>query len=328
MMKKFILQICTFFIIIILSIGSIQNPFTSNYIYDLKRESIAVSTFNDPIFIELEQFAQKHNQPPINAVVDKVWKAVPGLNGLEVDIEASYEKMRKDGQFSKKRVVYKQVPPEVHLSDLPPSPIYRGNSEKPMVSLLVNVAWGNEYLPSMLKIMQAYNVKTTFFLDGSWTKKNPTLAKMILDEGHEIGNHGYSHPDMKKLSKGRISEEIQKTNEIIKATLDVSPVWFAPPSGSYRQDVVDIAKSLDMYTILWTVDTVDWRDPEPTAMVGRVLQKVEPGAMILMHPTASSTGGLEQLIIGLKEKGYQISTVTNLLSEERIGVPSETLESY
>ncbi|QOY34523.1 polysaccharide deacetylase family protein [Anaerobacillus isosaccharinicus] len=328
MLKKFILQICTFFIIFVLSFGTIQNPYTSNYIENIKRESITVSTFNDPLFIELKQYAEKHNKAPINAVVDKVWKAIPGLNGLEVDIEASYEKMRKDGNFSESKVVYKQVQPEIKLSDLPPVPIYRGNPEKQMVTLLVNVAWGNEYLPSMLKIMQAHNVKSTFFLDGSWTKKNPTLAKMIIDEGHEIGNHAYSHPDMKKLSNGRISDEIKKTNEVIKATLDVTPKWFAPPSGSFRQDVVDIAKKMDMYTILWTVDTVDWRNPEPSAMVTRVLQKVEPGAMILMHPTASSTGGLEQLITGLKAKGYQISTVTNLLSEERTGVPSETLESY
>ncbi|MCT8139865.1 polysaccharide deacetylase family protein [Anaerobacillus sp. CMMVII] len=328
MLKKFILHVCTFFIIIVLSIGTIQNPYTTNYLEDIKRESIAVTTFDDPLFIELKQYAKEHNKPPINAVVDRVWKAVPGLNGLEVDIEASYEKVRKDGKILENKVVYKQVPPEVHLHDLPPSPIYRGNPEKQMVTFLVNVAWGNEYLPSMLKIMKAHNVKSTFFLDGSWTKKNPTLAKMIIDEGHEIGNHAYSHPDMKKLSNSSITEEIRKTNEVIKATLDVTPTWFAPPSGSYRQDVVDIARSMDMYTILWTVDTVDWRNPEPTAMAGRVLQKVEPGAMILMHPTASSVGGLEQLITGLKAKGYQINTVTNLLSEERTSVPSETLESY
>ncbi|OIJ17884.1 hypothetical protein BKP45_20195 [Anaerobacillus alkalidiazotrophicus] len=317
MVKKFILQICTFFIIIVLSIGSIQNPYTTNYIQEIKADSRSVATFSDPLFIELKQYADERNVPPIDAVVDRVWKAIPGLNGLEIDIEASYEKMRKDGEFLENRLVYKQVPPTIHLSDLPSAPIYRGNPEKKMATLLVNVAWGNEYLPQMLKIMNAHNVKSTFFLDGSWTKKNPTLAKMIIDEGHEIGNHAYSHPDMKKLTNARIREEIKKTNEVIYAILEVKPKWFAPPSGSYRQDVVDIARSMDMYTILWTVDTVDWRNPEPSAMAQRVLQKVEPGSMILMHPTSSATGGLEQLITGLKAKGYQISTVSNLLSEER-----------
>ena len=327
-MKKFILQMCTFFIILVLSMGSIQNPYTTNYIQELKRDSQAVATFNDPLFMELQQYADQKKVAPINAKVDKVWKAIPGLNGLEIDIEASYEKMRKDGTFLERKLVYKETPPEVHLSDLPPSPIYRGNPEKPMVTLLVNVAWGNEYLPSMLKIMNAHSVKSTFFLDGSWTKKNPTLAKMIVDEGHEIGNHAYSHPDLKKLTNARIKDEISKTNEVIHATLEIKPKWFAPPSGSYRQDVVDVARDMDMYTILWTLDTVDWRNPEPSAMANRVLQKVEPGSMILMHPTASATGGLEQLIKGLKAKGYQISTVSNLLSEERTTTTNEFPEAY
>lgn len=327
MLMRFILQICSFFIIIVLSIGSIQNPYTTNYIQGINKDTKTVATFRDPLFMQLEEYAHQNKKPAINAIVDKVWKAIPGINGLEVDIEASYEKMRKDGEFSENKIVYKQVSPRIHLEDLPASPIYRGNPEKDMVSLIVNVAWGNEYLPSMLKIMNAHNVKTTFFLDGSWTKKNPTMAKMIVDEGHEIGNHAYSHPDMKKLTKARISEEIRKTNEVITATIDVKTKWFAPPSGSFRQDVVDIASSLDMYTILWTVDTVDWRNPESSAMAKKVLQKIEPGAMILMHPTASSTGGLEQLIIGIKAKGYQINTVTNLLSEQRL-VDSEIPEAY
>lgn len=327
MLRKFILQISSFFIIFMLSVGSIQNPYTTNYIEGINKDSKAVATFNDPLFVQLEQYADQNKQPAINAIVDKVWKAIPGINGLEVDIEASYEKMRKDGEFRERKVVYKQISPDLHLEDLPPSPIYRGNPEKDMVTLLVNVAWGNEYLPSMLKILNAHNVKTTFFLDGSWTKKNPTLAKMIVDEGHEIGNHAYSHPDMKKLSNARIREEISKTNQVISATVDANPKWFAPPSGSFRQDVVEIAKDIDMYTVLWTVDTVDWRSPEPSAMAQKVLRKIEPGAMILMHPTASSTGGLEELISGIKAKGYQINTVTKLLSEERI-VGGESPEAY
>lgn len=317
-MKKFIFQLGTFFLILMISIGSIQNPYTSNYIEQIKHESVVVTTMKDPLYIEIEEFANEAIKPAIDAVVHKVWKAIPGYNGLEVDIEATYDKMRLDGEFEKQKVIYKEITPNVHLEDLPPAPIYRGNPEKPMVSFLVNVAWGNEYLPEILKVMNKYNVKSTFFLDGSWVKNNPKLAKMIHDEGHEIGNHAYSHPDLKKMSNAGIEEEIRKTNEVIFATLDVNPKWFAPPSGSFRQDVVDIASSLDMYTILWTVDTVDWRNPEPNDMVQRVVEKTEAGMMILMHPTESSSKGLEDLIIQLQEKGYHLGTVSNLVSEERI----------
>lgn len=187
-----------------------------------------------------------------------------------------------------------------------------------MVTLLVNVAWGNEHLPGMLQTMKKNNVHSTFFLDGSWVKKNPSLAKMIAEEDHEIGNHAYSHPDLKKMTNTRITEELKQTNEVINATLDKSPKWFAPPSGSYRNDVVQIAADLKMKTILWSVDTVDWRNPNPDEMVERVLNKVHPGAMILMHPTASTAEGLDKLIKGIKDKGLSIGTVSDLMDEKRL----------
>ncbi|WP_209122339.1 polysaccharide deacetylase family protein [Alkalihalobacillus sp. BA299] len=318
MKSKYGIHLIIFLFIVIIAYGSIQNPFTVNYIDQLKQESIMVSKMQDPLYEQIAKEAQKYEKPPIDAVVDRVWKAVPGYNGLQVDIEASYEKMIKQGRFEKQKLVFREVKPNVHLDDLPPTPIYKGNPEKPMVSLLVNVAWGNEYLPDMLKIMNKYDVKSTFFLDGSWVKNNPKLAKMIFEEGHEIGNHAYSHPDMKQLSASRINEELSKTNEVIYATLEVTPKWFAPPSGSFRQEVVDIAASLNMKTIMWSVDTVDWKRPNPYSMVQRVLNNVHPGAMILMHPTSSTATGLEQMIVGIKNKGYQIGNVSHLMDESRI----------
>ncbi|MGO4887731.1 polysaccharide deacetylase family protein [Anaerobacillus sp. MEB173] len=318
MIKNYLLHMSVFLILVVITFGSIQNPYTTTYIDQLKGDAVTVTKMGDPLYDEISEKASKYEQPAIDAVVDRVWKAIPGYNGIKVDIDASYEKMKKHGQFDEQKIVFKETSPSVHLHDLPPAPIYKGNPEKSMVTLLVNVAWGNEYLPGMLKIMKEHNVKSTFFLDGSWVKNNPKLAKMILEEGHEIGNHAYSHPDLKKLSNARISEELQKTNAVIKATLDVTPKWFAPPSGSFRQDVVEIANQMNMGTILWTVDTVDWRKPEPHTMVQNVLKKIHPGAMVLMHPTSSSAAGLEQLILGIKSQGYQIGNVSQLLSEERL----------
>ena len=100
--------------------------------------------------------------------------------------------MKPAGKFDEKKLVYKQVRPKVHLSDLPQEPIYRGHDEKPMVSFTVNVAWGNEYLPKMLEVLKKHHAKATFFLEGKWVKNNPDMAKMIVDAGHEVGNHSYS----------------------------------------------------------------------------------------------------------------------------------------
>ncbi|WP_332630633.1 polysaccharide deacetylase family protein [Halalkalibacter flavus] len=317
-MKKKIIHVGVFCIIVILSVGAVQNPFSMNYISELKQDSQMVLKQQDSLYEEIVARSDSYTEPAIDARVDRVWKAVPGYNGLEVDVEASYDKMKKLNEFDENRLVFKETSPNVHLDDLPPSPIYKGNENKPVVTFLVNVAWGNEYLPDMLKTLKKHELHTTFFLDGSWVKSNPNLAKMLVEEGHEIGNHAYSHPDMNTLTVGRIDEELQKTNSVIEATIEVTPNWFAPPSGSYNQTVVDQAHKHGMKTVLWSVDTVDWRKPNPTEMVNRVLSKVHNGAMILMHPTEPTAKGLEDLIIGIQDKGYKISTVSEVLSEQRV----------
>ncbi len=143
---------------------------------------------------------------------------------------------------------------------------------------------------------------------------------MLLEEGHEIGNHAYSHPDMSKLTMERINEELDRTNKAIEAALEVTPKWFAPPSGSHNQVVVDRAAHYGMKTVMWSVDTIDWRNPPVNDMVERVTNKLHPGAMVLMHPTEVTSAGLEQMILNSKEKGYKIGTVSELLSEKRVNI--------
>lgn len=312
-MRKFIHLV----IIFLFALFIVNNPFTTNYVSGLKKDSFYVTKQRDALYKEIEQQAKDYYIPPIDAKIDRVWKAIPGLNGLQVDIEASYKKMKVDSQFSKEKLVYNQIKPQIQLSDLPPSVIYKGHPDKQMVSFLINVAWGNEYLPKMLSILKKYNVHASFFLEGRWVQNNPEFAKMIIDAGHEIGNHSYSHPNMEQISAGKTREEIQKTNEVIQAITDKPVQWFAPPSGSYRDETVQIAAELKLGTIMWTVDTVDWKKPTPEQLLQRVISKVHNGAMILMHPTDSTANSLEQLIIQLHQKNLQIGTVSELLSSDR-----------
>ena len=232
--------------------------------------------------------ADDYKVPAIDAKIDPIWKAIPGYNGLEVDVDASYKKMKESGKFSDEKLVFKQVKPNIHLDDLPPTAIYKGHPDKPMVSFIINVAWGNEYLSDMLATLKKHHVSATFFLEGRWVQKNPELAVMITDAGHEVGNHSFTHPDMKNISAAKIRQEMMKTNEVIKATTGSNPKWFAPPSGSYRDEVVKIAAEQKMGTIMWSVDTIDWQKPAPDVLINRVMSKVHNGAIILMHPTAST----------------------------------------
>lgn len=313
-MKKFF----TIAIIGLLTFLMVNNSLTEQYLIKLKSESIAVSGNKDALYEQIKSQASEYEIPPIDANVDRVWKAIPGYNGLKVDVDASYKKMKENGEFNANKLVLKEVAPKVLLSDLPPNPIYKGNPEKPMVSFIINVAWGNEYLSPILATLKKNNVHASFFLEGRWVKNNPDLAKMIVSAGHEVGNHSYSHPDMKLISSGNIRNEIVRTNEVIKATTGENPKWFAPPSGSYRDEVVQIAAEEKLGTVLWSVDTVDWKKPPPDVLLNRVLGKVHNGAMILMHPTDPTTKALDSLIRKIKEQGYEINTVSELLNENRV----------
>lgn len=316
-MKKNFVQLIVFLLLLLVSIGTVQNPYTTNYLQKLRENVISTIKQKDSLYIEIEKKANDYFIPPQDAEIHDIWKAQPGYNGLKVDIEASYKKMKNGGIFDENKLVFQQVPPKVHLNNLPPEAVYRGNPNKKMVSFLINVAWGNEYLPSILETLDKHNVKATFFLEGRWTKENPELAKMIVDEGHEIGNHSYNHPDMSKLSSHAIKEQLIKTNDIIEATIGQKCKWFAPPSGSYRDEVVKIAAELNMGTVMWSVDTIDWQRPEPTVLINRVMTKIHPGAIILMHPTSSTSLALERLIILIKQKNLEIYNLSTLLSENR-----------
>ncbi len=311
-------KIITFGFVFLIAFMVVSNPLTNEYISEVKMSSVMVMKQGDSLYNELAMKADQYTIPAIDAKIDPIWKAIPGYNGHMVDVEASYKKMKKTGQFNENMLVFKQVKPNIHLEDLPPAPIYKGNPEKPMVSFIINVAWGNEYLSDMLATLKQHHVTTTFFLEGRWAQKYPELAQMITDAGHEVGNHSFTHPDMKNLSTMQIQQEITKTNGVIKATTGSIPKWFAPPSGSFKDEVVKIASNEEMGTIMWSVDTIDWQKPTSDVLIQRVMSKVHNGAIILMHPTAATSQSLEQLILQIKNKKLQINTVSNLLSEERI----------
>lgn len=287
------------------------------YISSLKQTSLEVSTEEENTLAEvIKDLAKQIDQDPINAKIDRVWKAIPGYNGLRVDQEKSYRLSEKMGQVSLRTLVIQEIEPEVQLEDLTPTPIYRGNPNKAMISLMVNVAWGTEHVEQMLSIFEQYGVNVTFFLDGKWLKENKTIAQKMIAQGHEIGNHAYSHPDLRKMSVERIQEEILKTNELIEE-LGVRSLLFAPPSGAYDQRVVQIAHQYKMKTILWTLDTVDWKKPPSSVIVKRIVPHLENGALILMHPTAPTVEALPLMIEGAFERELLPGTVSQLISPGR-----------
>lgn len=192
---------------------------------------------------------------------------------------------------------------------------YSGNKNNKNITLMVNVYWGDEYLEEMLEIFKVNQIKTTFFVGGSWVAKNNNTLLKILGDGHEVGNHGYNHKDHSKLTVEQNRNEINLTDELVKSISGYKMTLFAPPSGSYNQNVLSVANGLGYKTIMWTYDTIDWRDKDENLIFKRATEKADNGSLILMHPTECTVKALPKIISNLTERGFKLTTVSENLAE-------------
>ncbi len=310
-----IISIC--FIILMVQLPTIEAYITSVKKHDA--ESVFFYSTEQNIIRQIKKEAPKHHIAPINARIDRVWKAIPGLNGREVNLDETIRRTLKQKDKQSIQWVYREIPPKIQLKDLGDEPVYRGNDKKPAAALMVNVAWGTEYIPEILEILKTEQIKATFFLDGSWLKKNPEAARQIVREEHEIGNHAYSHPLMSQISTVQMEKEIGITQTLIEKNLQVKSKWFAPPAGDFDSRVIKMASQYHMNTILWTLDTVDWKKSvSPEMMIHKVKKEVAPGTLLLTHPTDRTVKALPQIIRSGKDKGLKWMTVSHLLSPERV----------
>ena len=199
---------------------------------------------------------------------------------------------------------------------LPPStqqPLSHGDKSQPKIAFACNVFWGEEFLPDMLATLDKESIKVTFFIGGSWGKRYPEVLRDIATRGHEIGNHSWSHPHPNSLTKQQNQEQIIKTEQFVQEIVDVKTKLYAPPYGEYNDNILAAAAELGYKTILWSIDTIDWQRPSVEILKARVLNKVHNGAIVLMHPTDPTAKALPSLIKELKERGYTITTVTDIM---------------
>lgn len=191
--------------------------------------------------------------------------------------------------------------------------IYAGDKNSNKVSLMINVYWGNEWLLKMLEILDKHKVKATFFVGGIWIKENIDLLKQIHSKGHEIGSHGHTHKEHGKLDYTKNLTEIQTCHEIVKDVLGIEMELFAPPGGSYNQNTIKSASFLNYKTIMWTRDTIDWRDHNTSLIYNRAVTNMCGGDLILMHPTENTVEALSNIISYAKKHNFELVTVSENL---------------
>jgi peptidoglycan/xylan/chitin deacetylase (PgdA/CDA1 family) len=171
-----------------------------------------------------------------------------------------------------------------------------------------------------LKILASLNkrgAKATFFVVGTQVRANPEIAKAIVDSGHEIGAHSYSHKRLTRLGNYELEMDFGKTNKLIREATGVEPKTFRPPYGIHSPRVREAA---GLPTVMWSVDPQDWRTRSSRQSVRWVLNHAEPGAIVVMHdPLISTVNALPVILRELTERGYHFVTVSDLIQDMQPG---------
>lgn len=193
-------------------------------------------------------------------------------------------------------------------------PIYYVKTEEKKIAISFDCAWGTDYTEKLLAIMQENDVKCTFFMVEFWTKKHPDMVKKISDLGHEIGTHSATHPYMSKLDREVIIKELTSSSKAISDITGKKVEVFRPPYGDYDDLLIDTATELNLYTIQWDVDSLDWKDLSANQIESRVLKKVKNGSIVLFHNQGLHTAeALPNVIVKLKDMGYSFVPIGELI---------------
>lgn len=194
--------------------------------------------------------------------------------------------------------------------------IEAGNTSKAQIALTFDAGGPAAPTSRILDILASHQLHTTWFLTGQWAEQNPELVQRVQREGHEIGNHSMTHPDLTTLPDEQVCQELTQADQVISSITGQSTrPYFRPPYGARNDQVRQLAANLGYRTVYWTIDTIDWRsDATPQTITERVMSHLSNGAIILMHAGSDvEAQTLDQLIPLIQQKGYQIVTLTQLL---------------
>ncbi len=239
-------------------------------------------------------------------------EVVPEEFGLLVDVDRTVLTVMAAPRGASVDVTTRQVLPSVTAAML--KPVYRVRTSERAVALAFNVAWGEEWLPGIMDVLSETGCHCTFFITGTWARQFPSMVQALASAGHEIANHGWSHPNPARLSEADLAELIERNETLLRELTGVRTTLFAPPYGEVNQRVCRVAARLGYTTVMWTVDTIDWQRPAPEVVAERAMKRLGGGNIVLVHPTEPTASALPVILAGLSEQGYRAVTVSELLS--------------
>ena len=192
----------------------------------------------------------------------------------------------------------------------------RGPSTHPYVAMTFDDGPHPKNTPRLLDMLRARNIRATFYVIGKNVDRYPEIVRRIVAEGHEIGNHTYTHRNLKSLNAAQVREEMQKTQDAIVRAAGVKPRTMRPPYGSlYTKQRATIFNEFGYPTIMWSVDPNDWKRPGASVVTSRILNGADNGAIILAHDLhAPTVDAMPATFDGLLKRGFQFITVSQMLT--------------
>jgi peptidoglycan/xylan/chitin deacetylase (PgdA/CDA1 family) len=186
----------------------------------------------------------------------------------------------------------------------------------PYIALTFDDGPSAKLTPKLLDLLAAHQIKATFFVIGQNVSEYPEIAARAAREGHEIGNHSWSHPNLGKMSDEAVRRELRKTDDAIRAATGVSPKLVRPPYGSITgRQKKWIEAEFGYKTVLWDVDPLDWKRPGPMAVCNRIVRNTRAGSIVLSHDIHPGTiDAMPATIEQLEAKGFKFVTVSELIS--------------
>lgn len=194
---------------------------------------------------------------------------------------------------------------------------YVGDESENVIYLTFDAGYENGNTEAILDALAKHDVSATFFLVGNYLETNPELVIRMIEEGHTVGNHSYTHPDMTSLSYEEFVEEIEELETLfLEITGEEISKFYRPPQGKYSMETLSLAQGLGYKTIFWSLAYVDWyEDDQPTKEEAfeKLLTRIHPGAIVLLHSTSQTNAEImDELLTEWEEMGYEFGSLLDL----------------
>ncbi len=197
--------------------------------------------------------------------------------------------------------------------------VHRVSINAPYVALTFDDGPHPTHTPRILNILNKYGAKGTFYVLGTRVKSHPSILAKAVAAGHEIGVHTWDHPSLTKISREAVNSQMDRSVSAIRSAIGRSVRTMRPPYGAVNTDLVNhFSQKYGLSTIMWSVDTNDWRRPGVSVVTSRAVNQAKNGSIILLHDIhAPSAAAVEGIVKGLQARGFKLVTVSELLRRAR-----------